>query len=117
MARVGIIGRGWGARVQEPAFREAGLEVARVAARSEWQDVVKADDIDLITVVLPPAMHREIAIAALEHGKHVLSEKPIFFASVVILPISFTILLALSGCSITRGEYCRSTSTTSAPAA
>lgn len=76
MARVGIIGRGWGARVQEPAFREAGLEVARVAARSEWQDVVKADDIDLITVVLPPAMHREIAIAALEHGKHVLSEKP-----------------------------------------
>ena len=31
MARVGIIGAGWGAQVQVPAFRDAGLEVAAIA--------------------------------------------------------------------------------------
>lgn len=76
MVKVGIIGRGWGARVQEPAFREAGLTVGKVARRSEWREVVSSPDIDLITVVLPPPMHREIAMAALEAGKHVISEKP-----------------------------------------
>lgn len=76
MVRVGIIGRGWGARVQEPAFREAGFDVVKVAARAEWKDVVKSRDIDLVTVVLPPPLHREIAIAALESGKHVICEKP-----------------------------------------
>ena len=76
MVRVGVVGRGWGKRVQEPAFREAGLEVVRVASRAEWRDVVSSPDIDLVTVVLPPTMHREIAIAALDAGKHVICEKP-----------------------------------------
>jgi predicted dehydrogenase len=31
MARIGSIGTGWGARVQVPAFREAGLEVVGIA--------------------------------------------------------------------------------------
>jgi hypothetical protein len=31
MARIGIIGTGWGARVQVPAFREAGLDVVAIA--------------------------------------------------------------------------------------
>ncbi len=76
MVSVAIIGRGWGAKVQEPAFREAGLDVVRVAGRADWRDVVASHEIDLITVVLPPPMHREIAVAALESGKHVISEKP-----------------------------------------
>jgi predicted dehydrogenase len=76
MVKIGIIGRGWGARVQEPAFREAGFDVVKVAGRAEWKDVVASPDIDLITVVLPPPVHREIAVAALEAGKHVISEKP-----------------------------------------
>lgn len=76
MVNVGIIGRGWGVRAQEPAFREAGLRVVKVASRAEWRDVVASSDIDLVSVVLPPPMHREIAIAALEAGKHVISEKP-----------------------------------------
>ena len=76
MVKVAIIGRGWGARVQEPAFREAGLTVVKVASRTEWRDVVSSRDVDLVSVVLPPPMHREIAIAALESGKHVISEKP-----------------------------------------
>ncbi len=76
MAKVAIIGRGWGARVQEPAFREAGLEVVKVAARSEWREVVSSPAADLVSVVMPPGTHLEIATAALAAGKHLISEKP-----------------------------------------
>ena len=76
MVKVAIIGRGWGPRVQEPSFREAGLDVVQVASRADWRAAIERDDVDLVSVVLPPAMHLEIATAALEAGKHVLSEKP-----------------------------------------
>lgn len=76
MARVSIIGKGWGAKVQAPSFREAGLDVVKVAGRTEWRELVASRDIDLITVVMPPPTHLEIATAALEAGKHVVSEKP-----------------------------------------
>lgn len=92
MARIGIVGTGWGARVQVPAFREAGLEVTAIAGfhrektrklagelgvtpYDHWRDVL-ASDVDLVSIVTPPAEHREMATAALEAGKHVLSEKP-----------------------------------------
>jgi predicted dehydrogenase len=39
--------------------------------------VVQRDDIDLVDVVAPGNAHAEIAIAALEAGKHVLCEKPL----------------------------------------
>jgi predicted dehydrogenase len=76
MARIGIIGRGWGARVQEPAFAEAGLEVVAVVGRDGWRELIARDDVDLVSVVMPPSMHLEIATAALRAGKHVLCEKP-----------------------------------------
>ncbi|HVT44781.1 MAG TPA: Gfo/Idh/MocA family oxidoreductase [Thermoanaerobaculia bacterium] len=94
MARIGIIGTGWGARVQVPAFRAAGHEVVAIAGRhsdrtktvaeklgvgraaASWEEIVGADDIDLVTIVTPPSEHRAMAIAALEAGKHVVSEKP-----------------------------------------
>lgn len=93
MGRVGIIGTGWGARVQTPAFREAGLEVVAVAGRdpektrrvagelgvkpfSDWRALIADSGIDLVSIVTPPSEHLEMARAALEGGKHVLSEKP-----------------------------------------
>jgi predicted dehydrogenase len=76
MANVGIIGRGWGTRAQAPAFREAGLNVVKVAGRSDWRDLVTSREIDLITVVMPPPTHLAMATAALEAGKHVICEKP-----------------------------------------
>lgn len=75
MARIGIIGRGWGERAQAPNFKQAGLDVVAVAGRSDWRQVIDSD-VDLVSVALPPALHREIAIAALDRGKHVLCEKP-----------------------------------------
>jgi predicted dehydrogenase len=77
MARVGIIGAGWGARVQAPLFREAGVEVVATAgSRDDWRALVRSPEVDLITITTPPSEHREMAIAALEAGKHVLCEKP-----------------------------------------
>ena len=93
MARIGIIGTGWGARVQAPAFREAGLEVVAIAGHrpdntrkvatelglqpfDDWRQLIADRSIDLVTIVTPPSEHLEMATAALSAGKHVLSEKP-----------------------------------------
>jgi predicted dehydrogenase len=93
MARIGIIGTGWGARVQVPAFREAGLEVVALAgshrnktrriaeelgvvAHDEWTSLVASNDVDVVSVVTPPSEHVTMATAALANGKHVICEKP-----------------------------------------
>ncbi|QSR30066.1 dehydrogenase [Nocardioides sp. S5] len=47
------------------------------STESSWQALVARDDIDLIDVCTPGDTHAEIAIAALEAGKHVLCEKPL----------------------------------------
>lgn len=92
MARVGIIGTGWGARVQVPAFREAGLEVVAIAGHNaertrrvagelgidpfdDWRSLIDSN-IDLVTIVTPPSEHLKMATAGLDAGKHVLCEKP-----------------------------------------
>jgi predicted dehydrogenase len=91
MAKIGIVGTGWGARVQVPTFREAGLNVVAIAGHSvektidiaaevdvqaydDWRELVAA--VDLVSIVTPPSKHREMGLYALEAGKHVLLEKP-----------------------------------------
>jgi len=44
---------------------------------TDWRVLLTRDDIDLIDVCTPGDSHAEIAIAALEAGKHVLCEKPL----------------------------------------
>jgi predicted dehydrogenase len=60
------------------------LKVAAAADRlgweahcTNWRDLIARDDIDVIDVCTPGDSHAEIAIAALEAGKHVLCEKPL----------------------------------------
>jgi predicted dehydrogenase len=43
----------------------------------DWREVIARDDVDLVDIVTPGDQHAEIAIAALEAGKHVLCEKPL----------------------------------------
>lgn len=76
MTRVGIIGHGWGERSQVPNFTEAGLQVVAVAGRNDWRELVARSDVDLVSVVMPPSRHVEMATAALDAGKHVICEKP-----------------------------------------
>ena len=44
---------------------------------TDWREVITRDDIDVVDIVTPGDTHAEIAIAALEAGKHVLCEKPL----------------------------------------
>jgi predicted dehydrogenase len=46
-------------------------------AATDWREVIARDDIDVVDIVTPGDTHAEIAIAALEAGKHVLCEKPL----------------------------------------
>jgi predicted dehydrogenase len=92
--RVGVIGTGFGALVQIPAFRaNPRAEVVAVAsgtpgkarrtaeafgvphAFDDWTKLVAAD-LDLVSITTPPAIHHAMALAALNAGRHVLCEKP-----------------------------------------
>ena len=44
---------------------------------TDWKEVVGRDDVDLVDICTPGDTHAEIAVAALEAGKHVLCEKPL----------------------------------------
>jgi len=43
----------------------------------DWQRAIRQADIALVDIATPTDLHAEIAIAALEAGKHVLCEKPL----------------------------------------
>ena len=46
-------------------------------AVTDWRRLIERDDIDLIDICTPGDSHVDIAIAALEAGKHVMCEKPL----------------------------------------
>ncbi len=92
--RVGIIGAGLMAGERAAALRElSGVAVSAIASRSieradrladeyaaeryaDWRQMLEAG-LDGIIVATPNHVHAEQAIAALEHGKHVLVEYPL----------------------------------------
>src|SRR6218665_2851989 len=74
-----------------PAVPELTLLVGRNAAgagaaankwgwsetSTDWRAAIERDDIDNVDIVTPGDSHAQIAIAALNAGKHVLCEKPL----------------------------------------
>jgi len=47
-----------------------------VETTTDYRDLLKRTDIDMIAVATPVSSHFELGIAALKHGKHLLLEKP-----------------------------------------
>jgi predicted dehydrogenase len=58
---------------------EAAASFGIPTSASNYRDVVNRDDIDVVDVCTPSHTHFELAMAALEAGKHVLCEKPVAF--------------------------------------
>lgn len=96
MLRVGILGAGGIAEraMVEPAREVDGVKVIAIGARDPERAVAFADrldlefsgdydqvlnnpEIDLVYLALPPIVHADIAVRALQAGKHVLCEKPL----------------------------------------
>ncbi len=94
--RVGVIGLGFGGETHVKSYMQlpnvevvalAGLEEERLAALGasyaiphlyrRYEDILERDDLHAISVCVPNYLHAPIAIAALERGLHVLSEKPL----------------------------------------
>jgi predicted dehydrogenase len=66
-----LVGRD-AAAVSEAAGKYGWQETA-----TDWRSVLDRDDVHIVDICAPGWMHAEIAIAALEAGKHVLLEKPL----------------------------------------
>jgi predicted dehydrogenase len=93
--RVGVVGTGFGATVHVPAFTQApDFEVVAITSRrrenaervaeehgigwagDDYRAMLKEAPLDVVSIATPGGLHHEIAVAAAEAGKHVLSEKP-----------------------------------------
>ena len=59
------------------AVAAAADRLGWAATETDWRAVIARDDVDLIDICTPGDSHAEIAVAALEAGKHVLCEKPL----------------------------------------
>ncbi|MCT9623897.1 Gfo/Idh/MocA family oxidoreductase [Pseudarthrobacter equi] len=59
------------------AAAAAAAKLGWSSTETDWRRLIERDDIDLIDICTPGDTHAQIAIAALEAGKHVLCEKPL----------------------------------------
>ena len=61
-----------------PATLEAARQQTGAAvAATNWEEIVRRDDVHAVIIATPNAFHPAIAMAAAKHGKHVLCEKPL----------------------------------------
>ena len=63
---------------RDPVATPAAAErMGWASVETDWRRLLTRDDIQLVDICTPGDTHAEIAIAALEAGKHVLCEKPL----------------------------------------
>jgi predicted homoserine dehydrogenase-like protein len=85
--KVGIVGYGgfgkflhyWWAKlpnVEVVAISDSSnhCESADCKAYQNWKDLVKDPEVDIVSIVTPPALHAEMACLAMKANKHVLLE-------------------------------------------
>jgi len=65
------------AEVTDDLAAEAAARFGYERSTGDWRRVVEDPDVDLVDIAVPNDAHPEIAIAAVEAGKHVICEKPL----------------------------------------
>ncbi|MHB1452646.1 MAG: Gfo/Idh/MocA family protein [Saccharofermentanales bacterium] len=61
----------------EERAKKAAAEYGSGAAVTDYMDVLRDETVDAVSVCTPNSLHSVIAIDAMNHGKHVLCEKPV----------------------------------------
>lgn len=61
----------------ESRLKKVSAEHGAQLSFKDYRDLLEHDDIEAVVVCAPPFAHEEIAMAALQAGKHVLTEKPL----------------------------------------
>lgn len=56
---------------------EAGAELVGARPYASYDDLVAAEDVEVVDVCLPTAFHKDLAVRAAGEGRHVILEKPI----------------------------------------
>ena len=56
--------------------RAAAVRLGWAESVTDWKSVLDRDDVHVVDICTPGDTHAEIAVAALDAGKHVLCEKP-----------------------------------------
>ncbi|MEU4543728.1 Gfo/Idh/MocA family protein [Nonomuraea dietziae] len=59
------------------AATDAAARMGWAAVETDWKELVNRDDVQIVDICTPGDSHAEIAIAALQAGKHVICEKPL----------------------------------------
>ena len=97
---IGVIGAGWIAKTHMEFLLETGrTDITWIAARTpdnleivrqdfnipnktrDYKEILKDPAVDLVLIATPPDTHRDMFIAALKAGKHVLLDKPMALSS------------------------------------
>ncbi|QQS01823.1 MAG: Gfo/Idh/MocA family oxidoreductase [Austwickia sp.] len=60
-----------------PFAQDCAQRYGYATATADWRDIVADDSIDIVSIVVGNALHREMAEALVAAGKHVLCEKPL----------------------------------------
>src|SRR5947209_13142319 len=68
----GDLSDGWG---NVPGADVQRLPMDRIRGTTDWREMLKWDEVDVVDICVPTPAHVEVATAALAAGKHVLCEK------------------------------------------
>jgi len=63
--------------VDEEKLRTAATRYGIAKIHTDYEELCQSRNVDAVSICVPNYMHAPVAVCALEHGKHILCEKPL----------------------------------------